>query len=152
MTTKRDIDEFLAQKTLAIVGVSRGGKKFGNTILKDLSRLGYRLLPIHPDVREVGGVPAYPSFAALPEPVGGVIIVVPPSRAEQVVKDAAAHGIRRVWLQQGAASPAAIRFCEEQSMSVVHGHCVLMFTGQTTSWFHGAHRWVWELIGRAPKQ
>ena len=150
MTTKREIDDFLAQKTLAIVGASRSGKKFGNTILKDLTRLGYRLLPIHPDATEVGGVAAFPSFDALPEPVGGVIVVVPPSRTEGVVKDAAAQGIRRVWLQQGASSPEAVRFCREQGMSVVHGHCVLMFTTPTTSWIHGAHRWVWELIGRAP--
>jgi uncharacterized protein len=151
MTTKREIDEFLAQKTLAIVGVSRSGKKFGNAILKDLTRLGYRLLPIHPEATQVDGVPAFPSFAALPEPVGGVIIVVPPARAESVVRDAAAHGIRRVWLQQGAGSADAIRFCEEQGISVVHGQCVLMYPKPSTAWIHGAHRWVWELIGRAPK-
>jgi len=89
MTTKHEIDEFLAQKTLAIVGVSRSGKKFGNTILKDLTKLGYRLLPVHPEAAEVDGVRAFPSFAALPEPVGGVIVVVPPAQAEGVVKDAA---------------------------------------------------------------
>ena len=93
MTTKREIDEFLAQKTLAIVGVSRSGKKFGNTILKDLTKLGYRLLPVHPEATEVDGIRAFPSFAALPEPVGGVIVCVPPSRAESVVKEAAAHGM-----------------------------------------------------------
>jgi predicted CoA-binding protein len=151
MTTKREIDDFLAQKTLAIVGVSRSGKKFGNVILKDLTRLGYRLLPIHPDASEIDGVSAFPSFGALPEPVGGVIVVVPPARAEQVVKDAAAHGIRRVWLQQGAASPEVVKCCQAEGMSVVHGHCVLMFTQPTTSWLHGAHRWIWELIGRAPR-
>ena len=86
MTTKREIDEFLAQKTLAIVGVSRSGKKFGNTILKDLTKLGYRLLPVHPEAAEVDGIRAYPSFAALPEPVGGVIVCVPPAQAESVVK------------------------------------------------------------------
>jgi hypothetical protein len=151
MTTKREIDEFLAQKTLAIVGVSRGGKKFGNAVLKDLTRLGYRLLPVHPDAAEVDGVQAFPSFAALPEPVGGVIIVVPPAKAESVVKAAAAQGIRRVWLQQGAESAEAIRFCQEQGMSVVSGECVLMYPKPTTSWIHGAHRWIWDLIGRTPK-
>ena len=151
MATKREIEDFLAQKTLAIVGVSRGGRKFGNAILKDLTRLGYRLLPVHPEAAEVDGVRAFPSLSALPEAVGGVIVVVPPARAAEVVKDAAAHGIRRVWLQQGAESPEAIRFCEAQGMSVVHGQCVLMYPKPTTSWIHGAHRWVWELIGRAPR-
>jgi hypothetical protein len=151
MTTKREIDEFLAEKTLAIAGVSRTGKKFGNTILKDLTKLGYRLLPVHPEAAEVDGHPAYPSFADLPEPVGGVIIVVPPAQAEGVVKAAADHGIRRVWLQQGAGSPEAIGFCEERGISVVHGECVLMYLKPSTSWIHGAHRWIWDLIGRSPK-
>ena len=151
MTTKHEIDEFLAQKTLAIVGVSRSGKKFGNMILKDLTRIGYRLLPVHPEATEVGGVRAFPSFAALPEPVGGVIVVVPPARAEGVVKEAAANGIRRVWLQQGAESAEAIKFCQENGISVVHGECVLMYPKPTTSWIHGAHRWVWDLLGRTPK-
>jgi predicted CoA-binding protein len=151
MTTKREIDEFLAQKTLAIVGVSRGGKKFGNAILRDLTKLGYRLLPVHPAAAEVDGVRAFPSLAALPEPVGGVIVVVPPAQAQGVVKEAAAHGIRRVWLQQGAESADAIRFCQENGMSVVHGECVLMYPKPSTSWIHGAHRWVWDLIGRTPK-
>ena len=151
MTTKHEIDEFLAQKTLAIVGVSRSGKKFGNMILKDLTRIGYRLLPVHPEATEVGGVRAFPSFAALPEPVGGVIVVVPPARAEGVVKEAAANGIRRVWLQQGAESAEAIKFCQENGMSVVHGECVLMYPKPATSRIHGAHRWVSDLIGRTPK-
>jgi predicted CoA-binding protein len=151
MATRREIDEFLAQKTLAIVGVSRSGKKFGNTILKDLTKLGYRLLPVHPDAAEVDGVRAFPSLAALPEPVGGLIIVVPPDRAASVVKEAAAHGIGRVWLQQGAGSAEAIKFCQENGMSVVHGECVLMYPKPSTSWIHGAHRWVWDLIGRTPK-
>ena len=151
MTTKREIDDFLAQKTLAIVGVSRSGKKFGNTILKDLSKLGYRLLPVHPSAAEVDGVRAFPSFDSLPEPVGGVIVVVPPAQAESVVKDAAAQGIRRVWLQQGAGSAEAIKFCQENGISVVRGECVLMYPKPTTSWIHGAHRWVWDALGRTPK-
>ena len=151
MVTKREIDDFLAQKTLAIVGVSRGGKKFGNMILKDLTRIGYRLLPVHPEAAEVDGVKAFPSLAALPEPVGGVIVVVPPARTEAVVKEAAAQGIRRVWLQQGAESAAAIKFCEEHGISVVHGECVLMYPKPTTSWIHGFHRWLWDRLGRTPK-
>lgn len=149
--TRREIDEFLAQKTLAIVGVSRGGKKFGNMVLKDLAKIGYRLLPVHPEAAEVGGVKAFPSLAALPEPVGGVVVVVPPAQSEAVVKEAAAHGIRRVWLQQGAESPAAIKFCEEHGISVVHGQCVLMYPKPATAWFHGVHRWISDLVGRTPQ-
>jgi uncharacterized protein len=151
MTTKREIDEFLAQKTLAIAGVSRSGKKFGNTVLRDLTSLGYRVLPVHPEAAEVDGVKAYPSFAALPEAVGGVIVVVPPSRATAVLRDAAACGIRRAWLQQGASSPEAIAFCRENGISAVHGQCVLMYPKPASMWGHALHRWIWELVGLAPR-
>ena len=149
MATKADVDGFVAERTLALVGVSRSGKKFGNMVLKELSGKGYRILPVHRTANEVDGHPAYPSLAALPEPVGGVIVVVPPAEAEQVVREASAQGVRRVWLQQGASSPAAIQFCEEHGMSVVHGECILMFA-EPAAFFHRAHRFVWKLVGRLP--
>jgi len=151
VTTQSSVEQFLAQRSLGLVGVSRSGRKFGNTILKDLTKLGYRLLPVHPEAAEVDGVKAFPSFASLPEPVGGVIVVVPPAQAGAVVKQAAAHGVRRVWLQQGAGSAEAITFCEENGISVVHGECVLMYPKPSTSWIHSLHRWLWDRLGRTPK-
>ena len=46
MVSRRVIDEVLSQKTLALVGVSRNGAGFGNTIRKELagSRLRRNLL------------------------------------------------------------------------------------------------------------
>jgi uncharacterized protein len=150
MTSKTAVDGFMAERTLAIVGVSRSGRKFGNAILKDLSAKGYRMLPVHPEATTIDQFPTSPSLAALPEKPGGVVVVVPPAQALQVVHEAHEAGIRRVWLQQGASSPDAIRFCEEHGMSVVHGECLLMFA-EPVGFFHGAHRWVWKLIGRLPK-
>ena len=150
MVTRQEIDEFLAERSLALVGVSRSGKGFGNAVLKDLTKAGYRVFPIHPEAAELGGVKTYPSFAALPEPVGGVVLVVPPAQSEEVVKDAAAHGITRVWFQQGAESDDAIKYCRDHGMSAVHGQCILMYPKPATSWIHGAHRWVSDALGRTP--
>ena len=150
MTSKAAVDGFVAERTLAIVGVSRSGKKFGNAMLKELSAKGYRMLPVHHEVPTIDEFQTAPSLAALPEKPGGVVVVVPPARALQVVRDAHAAGIMRVWLQQGAGSPDAIRYCEEQGMSVVHGECLLMFT-EPAGFMHRAHRWVWNVIGKLPK-
>jgi predicted CoA-binding protein len=149
MTTKATVNNFLAQQTLAVVGVSRGGQKFGNTALKELKAKGYRLFPIHPEAESIQGERCYPSLGALPEAVGGVLIVVPPAETEKVVRDAAQADIRRVWMQQGAESQAAIRFCEENGISVVHGECILMFAQPSS--FHRLHRWVWGLLGKLPR-
>jgi uncharacterized protein len=143
------VDGFLAERTLALVGASRSGRKFGNAVLKELTAKGYRVLPVHKDAAEIDGHQAYGSLGELPEKAGGVIVVVPPAQAEQVVRDAAAAGIGRVWLQQGAASPAAIQAAEARGLSVVHGECILMFAEPTAS-FHRVHRFIWKVLGRLP--
>ncbi len=150
MTTIAVIDAFLTQHRLAVVGVSRGGKKFGNLAYRELKTKGYQLFPINPNADSIEGDRCYPSLTALPEPVDGVLIVVPPAETEQVVQDAAAAKIRRVWMQQGAESEAAIRFCQQNGIDVVHNECILMFA-EPTAFGHRMHRWVWGLLGKLPR-
>jgi len=150
MTSRAAVDDFVSQRKLAVVGVSRRRMKFGNLAFKELRGKGYKLFPVHPQAETLQGERCYPNLAALPEPVDGVLVVVPPAQAEQVVRDAAAAGIRRVWLQQGAGSASAIRFCAENGISAVHGECILMFA-EPAPFYHRAHRWVWRLLGKLPR-
>lgn len=148
MTSKAAIEAFLAQDTLALAGVSRSGRGFGNAVLKDLSGKGYEMLPIHPEAAELSGVRAYPSLGELPKQPGGLVLVVPPEQTEKLVREAHDAGIQRVWMQQGAESEAAIRFCGENAMDVVHGECIMMFA--EPKGLHRAHRWLWGVLGRLP--
>jgi hypothetical protein len=149
-TSRAAIDDFLAQKRLAVVGCSRSGKKFGNVIFKELRSKGYELTPIHPEAEAIQGVPCATSLAELSAPVDGVVVVVPPKQTVQVVKDAAAASIKRVWMQQGAESPEAIDFCKENGLSAVHHHCVLMFA-DPAPFPHGFHRWLKKTFGTLPQ-
>jgi len=149
MTTKAAVEDFISQQTLAVVGVSRGGQKFGNMAYRELKAKGYNLYPIHPTAEMLEGDRAYADFKSLPEKVGGVLVIVPPAQTEKVVREAAAAGIRRVWMQQGAESDAAIHLCQENGIAEVHGECIMMFAGK--NFFHKPHRWVWGLLGKLPK-
>ena len=148
MSSKALIDAFLAEPALAVVGVSRSGKGFGNVAARELRRKGYRVYPVNPQADVVDGERCYRSLAALPEPVGGVLVVVPPEQGIDVVRQAAAAGIRRVWLQQGAESPRLKHVCAELGLETVAGECVLMFASPTG--VHKAHQWVWRMIGKIP--
>ena len=148
MTTQGAVDRILAEHTLAIAGVSRSGKGFGNTVLKDLTAKGYEVLPVHPGADEVAGVPAFRSLAELPESVGALVLVVPPAQTEILVEQARDAGINRVWMQQGAESPAAIRFCKENGIDVVHGECIMMFA--EPKGIHRVHRWINGALGKLP--
>ena len=146
--SRTSIDAFLAEPAIAVVGVSRSGKGFGNAAARELRRKGYRIYPVNPDADVIDGERCYRSLAALPEPVHAVLVVVPPERALDVVHQAAAAGITRVWLQQGAESPRVIHACSELGLEVVSAECILMFAKPTG--VHKAHKWMWAMLGRLP--
>jgi len=150
MTSMAAVGGFLGQQTLAVVGVSRSRRKFGNIVFRSLKEKGYRVLPVNPNVESVEGERCYPSLAALPEPVGGAVLVVPPPETEQVVREAAAAGIRHIWMQQGAESDAAIRYCEDEGLNLVHGECIMMFA-EPVGFGHRLHRLLWGLLGKLPQ-
>jgi hypothetical protein len=144
------IDDFLAHRSLAAVGVSRSGKKFGNIAYPELKAKGYSLVPVHPDALVLEGDRCAPSLRSLPAPVTGVLVVVPPQQAEVIVQQAAQAGIRHIWLQPGAKSPAAIRLAESRGCSVVAGECILMFA-EPAGFGHRAHRWIRRWFGGLPR-
>jgi hypothetical protein len=151
VTRKDLVEDFLSQRVLALAGASRTGKKFGNAILKELEAKGYEVLLVHPETAEINGKTCFPSLAALPKPVGGLLLVVPPAKAEQLVREAADLGIPRIWMQQGSSSPGAIRLCETKGIAAVHGECILMFARPTTG-VHRFHHWLWGVFGKLPVQ
>ncbi len=150
MNSKQDVQDFLAQKTIAMAGLSRDEKSFSATVNRELKGKGYKVLPVNPAAESIGGEKCYPSLSALPEKVGGVVVFTPPAETEKVVRDAAAQGITRVWLQQGAQSEAAVAFCLQKGMQVVSGKCIMMFAEPVSS-LHGVHRWFAKVFGQLPK-
>jgi predicted CoA-binding protein len=147
MAQTSPIHEFTSLKTIAVVGVSRSGKRFGNTILAALKAKGYQAIPVNPSAESVGGERCYPDLQSIPFTVGGVVTVVPPAATARVVRDAIAAGIRRVWMQQGSASDEAVRLCEESGVSCIRNECILMYAAPVGG-IHGFHRWLWRLCGR----
>ncbi|MCL5027942.1 MAG: CoA-binding protein [Bacteroidetes bacterium] len=150
MVKRKMIDEFLSSKKLAIVGVSRNGKKFGNTVINELRTKGYKVFPVNSHAKKINDEECFSNLNMLPEKVDGAVIVVPFYEAERVVRDALNAGINNIWLQQGSESKEAINFCESNGMNVIYGECILMFAEPTKS-FHRFHRTINKLFGKLPK-
>jgi predicted CoA-binding protein len=149
MVTRATIDDFLAQKTLALVGVSRDGTGFGNAVRKELAAKGYTLLLVHPQADSVEGTRCARSVKEVADRVGGAILVTPPAVTGKLVREVADAGISRVWMQQGAESDEAVRFCEEHGVKVVHHQCILMFS-EPAAFPHRLHRGLLRLFRRLP--
>ena len=153
-TLRQAAEEFLAQQRIAVAGVSRDSQQPANLIFRRLRDSGHTVYAINPSADEVEGVKAYPALTALPEPVDGVVVVTTPAIAEQVVADAHAAGVPRVWLHRGigtgSSSDAAVTFCHEHGMAVIPGGCPNMF-GDCSDPGHRCMRFVLQLTGKVPR-
>jgi len=138
------VADFLSEERIAVVGVSRTSG-FGNAAFRALREKGWQVFPVNPAADVVEGEPCYHSIAQVQPPVGAVLCVVPPAHAEHVVDDCVKAGVRKIWLQQGSESEAAIRTGESAGMTVVHHACVLMYA--RPSGLHRVHAWCRRIAG-----
>jgi len=134
METQDKIRAFLAEESFAVVGASSNREKYGNKVLRAYLRKNRKAYPVNPNETEVEGIACYPDLASLPEPVRAASIITPPAVTEQIVEQAAAAGIRHVWMQPGAESPRAIERAEQLGLNVIGGGpCVLVALGYRES-------------------
>ena len=120
------IKEFMAQKRFAVVGATDNPEKYGNQIFKNLKSRGYEVYPVNPKLKELDGVRCYPSLSDIPVKVDVVDFVVPPPVTEEILKECQRLGLERIWLQPGSESAAAIAFCHENNLKIVHNVCVML--------------------------
>jgi hypothetical protein len=127
--------------------VSRRRTKYGNAAFRELKARGLQVVPVHPELPAIDGEPCCPSLDRLPEPVEGLLVCVRPDKVPAILHQAAGVGIRRVWLQQGAESPAASAAAAELGLSMVEKACILMYAPPVRS-IHRLHRGLMRWLGR----
>jgi predicted CoA-binding protein len=124
--------EFLAQKRIAVAGVSRDPRQPANAIYRRLREGGREVFAVNPNADRVEGDPCYPRLGAIPDGVDAVVIATRPAISEQIVQDCLAAGARR------------------EGMLVIDGACPMMYL-EPVDFFHKCARWVLGVTGRLPR-
>jgi len=154
MSIRERIDDFLSQKRLAMVGVSRDAQDFTRVLFREFCQRGYDMVPVNPNVQEVEGRTCYVRVQDIAPPVDGAVIMTSPAATDQIVHDCAEAGVRRVWMYraggQGAVSRSAVQFCRDRLIAVVPGECPFMFFPHA-GFIHRAHGLIRQLTGSLPK-
>jgi uncharacterized protein len=153
-TIKEAASEFLANKRVAVTGVSRSPKSHGsNTVYKRLRERGYDVFAVNPNAHEVEGDRCYHDLKSIPGGVDAVVIATRPEFAEDTVHECAELGIKHVWMHWGggasSVSDAATAYGRTHGITVIDGGCPLMFA-PTADFGHKVMRVV--RSGRVPKQ
>jgi len=153
MSSLSTIQDFLAQKRIAVVGVSHNPKDFSRLLLRTLRQRGYDAVAVNPQLSSADDAPCYHALAEITPPVDTVLLMTKPEVAEKVVHECAELHISRVWMHRaggdGAVSPQAVEFCHDHGIAVIPGECPYMFL-KGESWFHRLHGFVRKITGTYP--
>jgi hypothetical protein len=149
MTTLRQIEDFIAAEPVAMVGVSRNPKKFGQMAFKELKEKGLNIIPVNPATGEILGIKAYPNVNALPPEVRAIIIMTKKDQTLGIVREAKLKGIKNIWIQQMADTREALKELEGTDINYITGECILMHYKPHS--FHKFHRAINKFFGRFPK-
>jgi predicted CoA-binding protein len=151
------VQDFLAQKKIAVVGVSDQRETGCNLSYKKFKAAGYQVYAVNPRISTYDGDPCYPDLRSLPEKPEAVFILANPRVTEQIVRQCVDLGIQHVWMhcmlgtKPGLAagissvSPAAVRLCRENGIAVIPGSCPNQFLKPDIG--HGIMRGLWSLFG-----
>lgn len=145
--------DFLAQKRIAVVGVSRSAKQPANFVFRKLRDAGHEVFPVNVAAIEVEGVRCFPNLKSIPGGVAAVVVFTPPHAAEGVVRECVALGISHVWLHRsvgaGSASDGAVRVAHEAGLTLIPAGCPAMFC-EPVDVAHKCFRWFLNLTGKLP--
>ncbi len=148
------IEDFLAQKRIAMVGISREPRSFSVLLFEELCRRGYDVVPVNPHIPNVLGHRCFARLQDVLPPVESALLMTSPAVTDAVVVDCAAAGITRVWMYRaagdGAVSAKAVAFCLDHGMKVVPGECPFMFLPASAG-IHRLHGFVRKITGRYPR-
>ena len=148
------IEDFLGQKRIAMIGVSRDPKHFSMNLFEELCRRGYDVIPVNPGAPSINGRHCFQRVQEIQPPVKAALLMTPPEITERIIEDCYVAGIKQGWMfravGKGAVSMNAVEFCREKGMEVIPGQCPLMFLPGAEG-VHRLHGLFRKITGRYPK-
>jgi predicted CoA-binding protein len=153
---KEAASEFLANKRVAVTGVSRTPQSHGsNIVYQRLRQCGYEVFAVNPNADEVEGDRCYHDLRSIPGGVDAVVIGTKPEITEETMRECADLGIKHVWMHcsfgKGSVSKTAAQYGRRHGISVIDGGCPCMFD-PTADVGHKVMRLVFTMSGNVPRQ
>jgi hypothetical protein len=112
-------------KTVAVVGISDKLGRPSLTVASYLKDHGFDVLPVNPNLTSVAHVPCYPDLKSLPVTPDLVVIFRKASDIPDVVREAVATAVPRIWIQEGIVSEEGYRMAEIAGMAVIMDKCIM---------------------------
>ncbi len=151
------VEDFLAQKKIAVVGVSDKRETGCNLSYQKFKENGYQVYAVNPRIASFQGDACYPDLKSIPEKVDAVFILANPKVTEQIVNQCVDLGIKHVWMHcmmgtkpglvksMTSVSPSAVDVCKANGIAVIPGSCPNQFLKPDGG--HKMMRGLWRMFG-----
>ncbi len=151
------VQDFLAQKKIAVVGVSDKRETGCNLAYRKFKESGYEVSAVNPRLTSFEGDPCYPDLKSIPEKPEAVFILTNPNITEEIVQQCVDLGIERVWMHcmmgtkpglaanMTSVSQDAVQMCRENGITVIPGSCPNQFL--KPDFGHGLMRMMFRTFG-----
>ncbi len=151
------VKDFLAQKKIAVVGVSDKRETGCNSNYLKFKNAGYQVFAVNPHISVYDGAPCYPDMKSIPEKPDAVFILANPKVTEMIVRQCVELGIKHVWMHcmmgtkpglaagMTSVSREAVEMCDANGIAVIPGTCPNQFLQADP--FHGMMRMMWRTFG-----
>ena len=151
------VQNFLAQKKIAVVGVSDKRDTGCNLSYGKFKENGYQVYAVNPRITSFNGDPCYPDLKSIPDKPDAVFILASPKVTEQIVQQCVDLGIKHVWMHcmmgtkpglaagMTSVSQDAVGMCKANGIAVIPGSCPNQFL--KPDFGHGMMRSMWRLFG-----
>jgi uncharacterized protein len=151
------VQDFLAQKKIAVVGVSDKRETGCNAAYKRFKENGYQVYAVNPRITTFDGAQCYPDLKSIPEKPDAVFTLTSPKVTEQIVQQCVDLGIKHVWMHclmgtkpglaagMTSVSQDAVQICRQNGITVIPGACPNQFL--KPDGFHAFARVMWRTLG-----
>ena len=148
---------FLAQKKIAILGVSDRRETGCNLAYKKFRENGYKVYAVNPRISSYDGEACYADLKSIPEKPDAVFILSNPNVTEQIVGQCVELGIKHVWMHcmmgvkpglaagMTSVSQSAVEMCKANGIEVIPGSCPNQF--MNPDFGHKMMRGMWRMFG-----
>lgn len=151
------VQAFLAQKTIAIVGVSDKRETGCNLNYKKFKEGGYKVYAVNPRISTFDGVPCYADLKSIPEKPDAMFMLTSRKVTEAIVQQCVDLWIKHIWMHcmmgtrpglstgSTSVSQSAVEMCNANGIAVIPGLCPAQFLKPDFS--HKIMRRLWRLLG-----
>lgn len=151
------VQDFLAQKRIAVVGVSDKRETGCNLAYNKFKESGYQVFPVNPRISTFNGATCYPDLHSIPDKPDAVFILASPKVTDQIVQQCVDLGVKHVWMHcmmgtkpglaagMTSVSQEAVELCKANGIAVIPGACPNQFL--KPDFGHKMMRGMWRLFG-----